>query len=116
MSKSKAKESKPIGKFVVRSGSHTRHKDGRSIKFECGDLITPTPAELAAFPIKFISLAEYESLIEEDARRTRETRALARAQFAPAVRRKHERDSESLKRQKKLLKIQSGRERRTLMS
>lgn len=114
--KSKAKESKSGEQYVIRSGSHTRHEGGKSVKFNCGDLIVPTAEELRAFPLKFLTLDAYESLIQEDARRTRETRALDRAMFAPRVKKLGARDSESLKRQAKLLRIQRGRERRTLMS
>lgn len=111
----KAKKSKPE-QFIIKSGSHTRIENGERIKFECGDLISPTAEELKNFPLKFLSIVDFESLLEADEARKRRDRSLSKITFPPRVKKRGARDSEALKRQRRLLKMQHRGERRTFIS
>lgn len=114
--KPKAREAESSEVFIVKSGSHSRTENGVRVKFECGDEIELSAAELEQFPLKFISLSEYEGLIAEDERQRRANRALAHAQFPPRVLKRGTRTAEAHKRQRRLLKMQHGRQRRTYVS
>jgi len=115
MTKSKAKKSKTSEKFIVRSGSHSRVENGKRVKYECGDEIKLSAAEREKFPLKFMSLAEYDAFLAAEEQRRRADRALDIAQFPPAVLKKRNRTSDSLKRQRKLVKARRRSERRTLV-
>lgn len=110
-----AEKAKPRETYILRSGSHSMKVNGIATKYECGDEVKLTDAELEKFPLKFLSLEEYEGLIAEDERRKRADRVLSRAQFPPRVLKKGQRSSEALKRQRRLLKIQHGNRRVTYM-
>lgn len=115
MTKSKAKKAKPSEKYIVRSGSHSRMEKGKRVKYECGDEIELSAAELGKFPLKFMSMSEYDSFLAAEETRRRADRALDIAQFPPRVLKKRNRTSEALKRERKLVKARRRSERRTLV-
>jgi len=113
--KPKARESKKSEIFIVRSGSHSRKEKGIVVKYECGDEIELSAAELEKFPLKFMSLAEYDSFLLAEEVRRRADKALDSAQFPPKVLKRGKRSAEALKRQRKLVKARRRSERRTLV-
>lgn len=115
MTKSKAEKAEPREKYIVRSGSFSRSENGKRVKYECGDEVELTVAEAARFPMKFLTLEEYEAIVAQHEAQRRADRALGKAMLPPRVIAKGKRSSEALKRQRKLLKIQHGNQARTIM-
>lgn len=113
--KKEAEKVKTGEEYILRSGSHTQVKNGIRTKFECGDLIVPTASELERFPLKFMSLSEYDEFLLSEERRRKADRALRLAQFPPTVLKIKNRESAALKRQKKLNKSRRRSESRILL-
>lgn len=106
----------PSEQFIVASGSHSRKEAGVTCKYEAGDMIVLSAAELEEFPSRFMSLADYGAMVAADKRRRAEERARRRKMLPPDKARKANRDPEAIRRQKNLLKLTRKSERRILMS
>jgi len=114
--KTAAKETKKAEKYILRSGSHSRKEaDGLRHKYECGDTLSVSAEELRKFPLRFMTLSEYDEFLAADARRRQADRQMNLAQFPPRVLKRGMRSAEALTRQRKLNNSRRRSGRRILL-